>query len=172
MFKNFSNYEIFEDGRIWSKKSKKFLKPHTRPDGYQQVGLTDNNGKRHVERLHKVVYFAVNGLWEYPEGMQINHKNESKASNQIANLELVSAKQNINHGTRTERAAKALTNHLEMSKRVGAFKDGVLQMVFPSTMEAERLGFKHSAVSKCCNGKFNREGNNFYKGFEWKFLDE
>lgn len=30
MFRDYYNYEVFEDGKIWSKYSKKFLKPKTK----------------------------------------------------------------------------------------------------------------------------------------------
>lgn len=55
-------------------------------------------------------------------------------------------------------------------KQVGAFKDGKLVMTFPSTKEAKRNGFDQSAVSACCRNCYSREGNNVYKGFEWKYL--
>lgn len=41
-FRNYSNYEIYPDGKIWSYKYKKFLKPKTNKWGYQQVKLYDN----------------------------------------------------------------------------------------------------------------------------------
>ena len=44
-FRDFDKYEIYEDGRIWSYKTKRFLKPITRKDGYQIVNLYDNDGK-------------------------------------------------------------------------------------------------------------------------------
>ena len=167
MFRDFSNYEILADGRIWSKVRKKFLKPTTIRDGYQRVGLTDNNGKLHFETLHKVIYFAVNGLWEYPEGMQLNHIDEVKTNNHISNLELVTPRENMNHGTRNTRVAKALTNHPDKSKRVGAFKNGELVMVFPSTQEAQRNGYNRGNICSCCNGKLKT-----HKGFTWKYLDD
>lgn len=171
MYKNYSRYEVLADGRIWSKHSNKFLKPNTVRGGYQQVDLRDNEGKRHTQYVHIIVYCAVNGLWEIPEGMQINHKNESKTSNEISNLELVTAKQNVNYGTRNERAAKALTNHPDLSKRVAAYNaEGELIMVFPSTMEAQRNGYQHSAVSTCCRNCYL--GGNKYKGLFWRYLDD
>ena len=44
-FRNFEKYEVYEDGRIWSCKYKKFLKTVTLPSGYQIVSLSDNEGK-------------------------------------------------------------------------------------------------------------------------------
>lgn len=162
MFKNFNKYDVLPDGRIWSKVSNKFLKPHTRPNGYQYVSLSDNNGKIHQESLHKVVYFAVNGLWEYPEGYEINHLSEDKTMNEISNLELVSRKHNCNYGTRNERSAKA------RSKRVAAYnKNDELVLEFPSTAEAGRNGYNQSGVAACCRGEIKT-----HKGLIWRYLDE
>ena len=163
-FRDYDNYEVFEDGRIWSYSHKKWLKPQTNPNGYQQVGLYDNEGKRKMYRLHRVVWESVTGE-QIPLGYEINHISEVRTENMITNLELVSHKQNINYGSRTEKASKSLTNNKKLSKQVGAFKDGKLILTFPSAKEAERQGFCHSAVSKCCNGKLPH-----YKGFEWKYI--
>lgn len=170
MYRDYNKYDVLLDGRIWSKKQKKFLKTQTVSGGYQMVGLYDNEGKQHFEMLHKVIYFAVNGLWEYPENMELHHLDENKRNNHISNLLLCTHQDNCNYGTRNSRAAKAiskaLTNHPDKSKRVGAFKDDVLVMAFPSTMEAHRNGFYQGNVSACCRGKLKR-----YKGFSWKYLE-
>lgn len=162
-FRDFTKYEVFEDGRIYSYKSKKFLKPITMKDGYQRVNLYDNDGKMKRYQLHRVVYEAVS-CEEIPEGMQCNHISEDKTDCSFANLNLLSPKQNCNWGSRNTRIAKSL------SKQVGAFKDGKLVMTFQSTQEAERNGFNKGNVASCCRNCYLREGNNKYKGFEWKYI--
>lgn len=159
MFKNYSKYEVFDDGRIWSYKTKRFLKPSTNNLGYQVVTLSDNEGKIKTYNVHRVVWEAVTGS-QIPEGYEINHIDENKDNNSKSNLELVSHKENINWGTRNFRSAKS------QSKQVGAFNNnGELVMTFPSTQEAERQGFYSSAVSKCCNGKLEH-----YKGYTWRYI--
>ena len=169
MFRNYSKYEVFEDGRIYSYKSKKFLKPMTNKYGYQSVVLYDNEGKMKRYLLHRVVFEAVTGE-PIPNNLQINHRSEVKTENMITNLELVSPKENCNYGSRNTRLSKELTTNQNRSKQVGAFKDDKLVMTFTSTMEAERNGFKNSVVSRCCRNCYMREGNNKYKGFEWKYI--
>ena len=168
-FRDYSNYEIYEDGRIYSYKTKSFLKPSTRKDGYQVVCLYDNEGKHKNYLLHRVVYEAVTSS-PIPKGFEINHISEVKTENMISNLELLSHKQNINYGTRNLRSAKSHTNNHKRSKQVGAFKDGKLVITFPSTAEAGRQGFNQGAVVSCCSNCYSREGNNIYKGFEWRYL--
>lgn len=163
MFKDYTKYEVYEDGRIWSYSKKKFLKPFTRKDGYQQVWLTDNEGNAKIYFVHRVVWESVTGA-PIPKGMQINHRNEIKTSNMISNLELVSPKENCNWQTRNERISKSMTNG-KLSKQVGAYKDGNLVMTFSSTNEARRNGFDQGAVAACC-----RCERKTHKGFEWRYI--
>lgn len=171
-FRNYSNYEIYPDGKIWSYKYKKFLKPATRKDGYQQVCLTDNEGKKKMYRLHRVVWEAVTGE-PIPECYEINHIDERKDNNIVSNLELVTPKENVNYGTRNERAGKSISNNQNrskaiskaLSKQVGAYEDGKLVMVFTSTNEASRNGFSQGNVAACCRGE-----RKSHKGYEWRYL--
>ena len=152
---------MYEDGKIWSYKTKRFLKPITEKNGYQRVCLVDNEGKKKMYYLHRVVWESVTGE-PIPKGFEINHRSEVKTDNRFfENLELVSHKENINYGTRNLRSAKS------QSKRVGAFKNGELVMTFQSTIEAERNGFSHSAVSACCRGVKKYKT---HKGYTWKYL--
>ena len=162
-FLNYSNYEVFEDGRIWSYRKNKYLKPQTQKNGYQVVNLYDNDGKMKKYLVHRIVYETFSGE-PIPNNMQVNHIDERKDNNARSNLNLMSPKQNTNWGSGIERVAKAL------SKQVGAYKNGELVMVFPSTMEAGRNGFDQGSVSRCCRNCFHREGNNVYKGFSWRYI--
>ena len=159
-FRNFEKYEVYPDGKIWSYSRNKWLKPITDKDGYQVVCLTDNEGKRKMYFVHRVVWESVTGE-PIPEGMQINHRSEVKMENMISNLELMTPKQNINYGTGIQRC------HKTQSKQVGAYKDGKLVMTFQSTAEARRQGFNQGAVAACCRGAKNYKT---HKGFEWRYL--
>ena len=69
-FRDYTKYEVFEDGRIWSYWTNKFLKPQTTKDGYQQVNLYDYEGKMKHYLVHRVVWEAVTGS-PIPEGYEI-----------------------------------------------------------------------------------------------------
>ena len=173
-FRDFEKYEVFDDGRIWSYNTNRFLKPRTITNGYKQVGLIDNEGKRKWYLVHRVVYEVFSGE-QIPEGMQINHISEDKTENFFDNLELMTPKQNNNFGTRNERISKsnknnqklskALTNNPKRSKAVCAYKDGKIVMTFPSTMEAGRNGFNNRHISECCRGE-----RKTHKGFTWRYI--
>ena len=110
-FRNYSNYEIYDGGRIWSYKRSKFLKPSTLPNGYQKVTLTDNEGKQKNYYLHRVVWESVTGE-PIPSNMQINHIDDNKENNARSNLELLSPKKNCNYGSRNSR----FENNTNLSK--------------------------------------------------------
>ena len=162
-FRNYDNYEVYEDGKIWSYSRNKFLKPKTKKDGYQLVNLYDNEGKRKMYLVHRVVYETFSGS-PIPNNLQCNHISEDKTDNRFCNINLMSPKENCNWGTRNKRSAKS------RSKQVGAFKNNELVLVFQSTKEAGRQGFNQSNVSACCRNCYMREGNNIYKGYEWKYI--
>ena len=67
-FRNYENYEIYADGRIWSYKTKRFLKPQTMKNGYQLVHLSDNEGKIKTYYVHRIVYETFSGE-PIPKGM-------------------------------------------------------------------------------------------------------
>ena len=181
MYKDYKKYEVFETGRIWSYSRNRFLKPRKNRGGYYQLELSDNNGYIKSYRVHRVVYEAIKG--EIPEGMQVNHIDECKTNNHISNLNLMTPKENCNWGSRNARAAEKqrgvpkptvaekLTNG-KRSKKVAAYKDGVLVMTFPSLNEVRRQGFSQGNVCACCRNCYKREGNNIYKGFVWQYFDE
>ena len=164
MFRNYSNYEVFSDGRIYSYKTKKFLKPQTQKNGYQQIQLSDNDGNKKRYYLHRVVYESVTGS-PIPENLECNHIDENKENNNISNLNLMTPKQNMNWGTRNDRASKAMING-KLSKQVGAFnKNGELVMAFKSIQDCGRNGFDPGAVCACCNGKRKN-----HKGYSWRYI--
>lgn len=166
-FREYNNYDVFEDGRIYSYKSKKFLKPFTNKDGYQKVNLVDNEGKIKQYFVHRIVYEAFSGE-PIPEGMQINHIDERKDNNIRSNLYLMTPKQNTNWGTGISRRAKThskLNKNGKLSKAVGAYKNCELIFTFPSTMECGRQGFNQGNVWACCRGKLKT-----YKGYTWRYI--
>lgn len=181
---NYSSYLVLpNEGLVYSLKQHKFIGGPNNT-GYWNCALTADDGKVWGTKVHRVIWMAVNG--EIPEGMQVNHIDEDKNNNCIFNLNLMTAKENCNWGTRNERAGKAsgkarlgkpLTDECKknMSKAqmnnsytsipVGAYKNEELIMSFPSMGEAERNGFSQSHISSCCLGK-----RKTHRGYEWRYI--
>ena len=159
-FRDYTKYEVFEDGRIWSYSKNKFLKYQTNHKGYKRVTLTDNEGKQKTYLVHRIVYETFSGS-PIPNNLQCNHINEDKSDCRFCNINLMTPRENVNWGSRNERSAKS------QSKKVGAFKNNELIMSFQSTQEAGRNGFNSGNVSRCCNGvKYYKT----YKGYTWRYL--
>ena len=152
---NFENYQISDDGRVWSKKSNKWLKPID-VNGYKKTSLY-KNGKEYQRLVHRLVAEAfIPNPNNYDE---INHINEDKSDNRVENLEWCTTSYNINYGTRIERQINSI------SKKVFQYSiDNVLLNTYKSCTEAERENpsFNHRGISYACIGKLKT-----YKGFKW-----
>lgn len=133
----------------------KQLKPRPKRDGYDYVHFC-KDGKQIEYGVHELVARA---FIPNPNNLpMVNHIDEDKKNNVVTNLEWISLKDNLNHGTRNERISKAL------SKSVSCYKDGKLVKTFKSLQEADANGFGKSSVWRCCHGL-----QQTYKGFIWKY---
>ena len=175
-------YKVSNLGRILSLNYRntgkaELMNPGTNTGGYLQVELS-KNGKTKTCSVHRLVAEA---FLDNPENKpEVNHKDEDKTNNFVflnedgsvdkekSNLEWVWHIDNMNHGTRNERAGKAISKALtngKLSKKVLQFTlDGEFIREYPSIMECSRNGFDQGAVCKCCNGKLKT-----HKGFRFMY---
>jgi hypothetical protein len=88
------NYQITNDGKIYSKISKKELNPYREKIGYLKVSL-NRDGKYTSYRVHRLVMITyVDNPNNYEH---INHINAIKDDNRIENLEWCDREYNLNH---------------------------------------------------------------------------
>ena len=175
-------YQVSNLGRILSLNYRntgkaELMNPGTNTGGYLQVELSKNR-KTKTCSVHRLVAEA---FLDNPENKpEVNHKDEDKTNNFVflnedgsvdkekSNLEWVWHIDNMNHGTRNERAGKAISKALtngKLSKKVLQFTlDGEFIREYPSIMECSRNGFDQGAVCKCCNGKLKT-----HKGFRFMY---
>lgn len=100
-------YEVYDDGRIWSKYWKRFIEPQLTDDGYLRVSsLKCKDGKKRSYLINRIIYYYFMG--DIPDGIKVNHKDENKLNNNISNLNLLTHKENCNWGTRNKRISTAL----------------------------------------------------------------
>jgi hypothetical protein len=152
----FEDYGISKEGEVFSFKRNKVLCPMVEKNGYKRINLYIN-GKEHRKSVHRLVAEAfIENKSNLPE---VNHKNEDKTDNRVSNLNWVTHKENINHGTGRKRTA------LNQSKKViQKKKEGEIVNEFDSIAEAGRNGFNISCVSMCCSGKLK-----YYKSYIWEY---
>lgn len=97
----FNNYGVTKDGRVWSGKSKKFLKPNKATKyGHLKVSLYKNN-EEFVNLIHRLVLETYVGLC--PEEMECRHLNGNPENNELNNLKWGTRSENtkdaVKHGT-------------------------------------------------------------------------
>ena len=141
-------YSITSCGRICFHRSKKFLKPVIDRTNYYVVTLSKNNKKKKflIHRLVLETYLPVDQM----ELLEVNHKDENKLNNCLNDLEWVTKKQNINYGSRNNRAGEKIkianTNNPKLSYPIYCEE---LNQEFLSIREAARqLKLDSSFLSK------------------------
>lgn len=96
-------YAITSCGKVWSYRSKRFLKPTPDKEGYLCVTLSNHSQKKGF-KVHRLVAEA---FISNPEGKRcVNHKDEDKTHNYIKNLEWMTDYENCNYGTRNQRISE------------------------------------------------------------------
>lgn len=92
-------YIVYPNGRIYSKKTKRFLKPwvhQSRSNVYLRVGLY-HKGKRVKIFVHQLVArLYVKG---YKAGLEVNHLDGDTFNNNFDNLEWSTPQDNALHAT-------------------------------------------------------------------------
>lgn len=177
VWKSIKNYEglyqVSNLGRVRSLKvgNIKNLKPRIITGGYFQVGLCKDN-KRSFFLVHRLVWEAFIGT--IPEGMQVNHIDEDKTNNRLDNLNLLTCKENCNHGTRNKRISKKLKGAKRPEITIRQSKpltqntlDGHFVREWMSAAEAGKNGFNHRHISECCLGK-----RKTHKGYKWMYAED
>ena len=132
--------------------------------------------------VHRLVAQAY--LKDYSENLQVNHINGIKTDNRLENLEMVTAKENMQKAVsiglfekvRKINRENAIKNNLSkyhvlaneaVKKKVAKYdKENNLLEIYESISEASRkTGIAITSISYCANGKRKTGG-----GFIWHFI--
>ena len=87
----YPNYLIYDDGRVYNKKFKRFLKPQVIKEGYLRLGLS-NNGKRKMFLIHRLV--ALHYIPNPQNKLEVDHINSITNDNSVENLQWLTSQEN------------------------------------------------------------------------------
>lgn len=169
-------YEVSNKGRMrvldriaeynWrGRPLKRIVKGHIskqRKDEKGRMRITlKMNGEVRYAKVHRLIAIAFVPNPDPEHKTQVNHKDENPSNNCAENLEWVTLKENINYGTRNERAAKNLSIPIAQLD-----KSGNLLKTWRSEADAGRYGFDLSAVSNAVRNK------KIHRGYMWCTWEE
>jgi hypothetical protein len=170
-------YEVSNMGRVKSlnfarKGEEGIMKPNftIKKNGYLFVNLR-KNGKTKGRLIHRLVYDAFCGnlpkfvvTQKGDERMELNHINEIKTDNRVENLELITCRQNNNHGTHNERSG--------FNRRHKVYQyttDYQLIRIWTCVKECGENGFNSDSIYKACENNYGTLKKNVHKGFIWSY---
>lgn len=154
--KNFDDYLISEEGKVYSTKEGFLREISLSIDRYGYHKCCLYNGKQHTLRVHRLVAQAF--IPNPKNKIVVNHIDSNRLNNNVANLEWVNYTENNRH-------AVEFGNH-NLSRRVMQFIGVTLVNMYYSAREASRVtGISQSDIVKVCNGKRKSAG-----GFQWNYI--
>ena len=153
-------YQVSNLGRVKSLYTNSILKGCKHINGYLGVNLY-KNGSKSTKKIHRLVAQA---FIPNPENKsQVNHIDENKTNNMVSNLEWMTAKENSNHGTRTERISKTQSIPIIATN----LKTGEYTEFYGSSECARQLGLHQSHITEVLKGRYKQTG-----GYTFQYKEE
>ena len=149
VIKEYPMYSVSTEGRVRKNSDQKVLTPSKKSNGYMQINLFTNDGRRKKEYVHRLVALTfLDNPNRFPE---VNHIDGVRDNNTLSNLEWVTHAENMVKST----WPKKISVHL---------KNGDLVGTFTKIEDAcSELGLTGSNVSACLHGK-----QTSHKGFTFR----
>ena len=156
------NYSATEDGKIFSHRRNKYLKPHLR-GGYYCVELSVSSIKKRIY-IHRLV---AETFIDNPMGKEtVNHIDGNPLNNELSNLEWMTMQEN--NQAAWDKGQRVLTNKMKEATKANFMKgrkhlsqEIVNKIIDMSGTDmsnraiANSLGVAHSTVGKIINNSFS-----------------
>ena len=143
-----TDYLFTEEGDVYSRKFGKLKKMKQRTERYKAINLW-NNGKEKAHYVHRLV---AETYIPNPDNLpEVNHKDEDKTNNNVANLEWSTHADNVQHS-------------LAKSYIVENVRTGERQTIFNLRAFCRQLGLNRSCLKDTLTGK--RKQHKGYKLIE------
>lgn len=143
----------------------KILKGGKHNGGYLRVTLCKNSVV-YAKSIHRLVAEA---FIPNPENKpQVNHIDEDKTNNTVSNLEWMTSKENINHGTHNERVSKAIIKLRSIPIIATNIKTGESTEFYSGKECARQLDLNCGNITSALKGRRKQTGGYTfkYKGVE------
>ncbi len=144
------DYSVSKEGRVWSKKTRLYLKPSICGGGYYRVILC-RSGKSTSKSIHQMVLETY--VRDKEKGQECRHLDGNKLNNSLCNLCWGSSSENsrdtILHARRRDKGSNGCTLSPEKVKEIrGLYEEGLLQ-----TEIGNMFGVTGPTISKIITGK-------------------
>lgn len=157
---DFESYEISISGEVINTRTGRKLKVGSNQKGYKQVQIS-NGVKSKTISIHRVVWESYKGV--IPKGMEINHIDGNKENNHVANLEVLTRKENMRHAVEIGLIKSGVDCLLSVSVNQIDVITGDVINTYGSIRQAEKItGVHGSSISRVCSGSSITAG-----GFKW-----
>lgn len=158
-------YQVSNLGRVKRVKTNRVLKGRKDKGGYLVVCLY-KNGSKSNKRIHRLVAEAF--IPNTDNKPTVNHIDEDKTNNMVSNLEWMTVKENLNHGTRNKRAGKAISKSKSISIIATNIKTGESTEFYGTNECARQLGLHQQHITAVLKGRLKQTGG---YTFEYKGVD-
>jgi hypothetical protein len=143
----YGKYRIYENGLIYSEKTRKcFLRPYDVGKGYQSVKLDGKN-----VYVHKLVAKCFIG--ERPNETTINHKDGNKQNNHYSNLEYISNEENYKHALKN--GLKRNIFNVFTPEQLSDMAEFYCNTNYSMREICSWIGFEKGVLIRLLNGKYN-----------------
>lgn len=151
---DFPDYDIYENGDIYSHKSNRYLKKYPTRDGYLANALFDKNNNKKWHTVHHWVALAFIKNPKPNKYFDVHHLDENRTNNHYTNLQWCDKPYNNKQGSH---ATPVIMCDKETHEPI---------KTFISIGEAEKeTGINHSNIVRQLKGRGKSAG-----GFFWKYL--
>lgn len=98
MNREYFNYRVYSDGRVWSNFKNDWKQPVLDTDGYLKMKLYINKGVYVEKRVHQIVAECFPEICGYSfEGSEVDHLDGNKLNNDVSNLRVCTHRENLNN---------------------------------------------------------------------------